>query len=607
MKRNVISVLLACCVITSLVLASCSGSTQTTQPATTQTAATQTTTTRTTTIPTTIIVTSTTASTIPAAATPLYGGTLTLFTVYSYQDTPGWDFPMTVNLSTAAEYANPFLEWPLVGDIEKYGPRGTNAFAFNTWEMVPEQYLGGSLAESWEVSPNGQSFTFHVRHGVMWTGNQKIGMAPRELTADDIVSSQKRALTRPGFAASFAWLKSISSTDKYTVVWTCNTYYVLWSWRMCGTVLGAIMAPETVAAGPTDWKNAVGTGPFILSDYVAGSGATYTRNTNYWGTANINGKNYQLPFIQTLIYPVIPDPSTQIAALRTGKIDWDPRVNLTNQNSLTSSAPNLIQNKYLSGSIYMYKFNRLTSQYFSNLSLRRALMIGTDLNSIANLVFNGGEIHSWPIGEGVPGYTPLDQLPASQKELYTYDAPKAKQMIAAAGYPNGFNIEIAISSSDSTEQDLASACAGMWAQIGVKATIKVMDPTAYGTAYANSSFKDGLIYPWAVVNPFVAFNQARSDVSGAIYKAGESTNFDTKYQTASSTVDAVQRTALVKQFALDFLDDAAVIPFANSYSLNCYWPWLKNYYGEVEASYYNQIPMVKLMWIDQNLKKSLGK
>jgi peptide/nickel transport system substrate-binding protein len=54
------------------------------------------------------------------------------------------------------------------------------------------------------------------------------------------------------------------------------------------------------------------------------------------------------------------------------------------------------------------------------------------------------------------------------------------------------------------------------------------------------------------------------------------------------------------------LADAGYVPFADPYLINCYWPWLKNYYGEIDAGYNNQVPLVSRIWIDQSLKKSLG-
>jgi hypothetical protein len=79
------------------------------------------------------------------------------------------------------------------------------------------------------------------------------------------------------------------------------------------------------------------------------------------------------------------------------------------------------------------------------------------------------------------------------------------------------------------------------------------------------------------------------------------------YLAASSTVDPIQRAAAIKTLSVAFMDDAGCIGLANPYVLNCYWSWMRNYNGEVDAIYYNQIPMIKKMWIDTNLKNSLGK
>ena len=606
MTRKILWLSLSVIMVAALALSSCTKTAPTTQTLTTTQTQTQTTQVTTTTTTTTSAVTTSSTS----SNTPVYGGTLNLYTVKGDHNPSGWDIPMTSDLGAAAVWANPVLEWLTVGDIEKYGAEGSKQYPFNTYEVVPEQYLGGELAETWEVASNPLRYIFHLRKGVMFTGNAKIGMAPRELTADDVVASEKRSITRAGFPASFAtWLKSITATNRYTVTWEFTNFFANWPWRIgCGTALGAVMAPETVAADPTDWRNLVGTGPFILKDYIAGVAATYDKNPNYWGSTTINGKQYQTPFISELRYPIISDESTLISALRVGKIDWAPRIKSIYATTLASSAPALIQNKYLGGQILFYRENRLKSQYLSNKTLRQALMIGTDLNAIAKTVYGGGEVVSWPIESSVPGYTPVDQMPAVQKQLFTYDAAKAKQMIIDAGYPNGFPLEIATATSDSAQIDIANALVDMWSKINVKATIKILDSTVAANVYNDVSYKDGLLYAFGDVNPFVSFNQYRSDVAGATYaKTGEPVDFTAMYWAASAESDQTKRTDMIKQLNLAAIEDAGTIPFTNAYILNCYWPWLKNYYGEVEASYYNQMPMVKIMWIDQTMKKSLGK
>ena len=288
MRKKLLWLGLSLALVAALVLSSCSTATSTVTTSTTATTA------ITTTATTTTVVTSatTTASTTTTAAnTPIYGGTFTMLNnanTSSNADPTGWDHMWAIALGQGSVWGNPYLEKLLIGDIEKYGPRGNNSFAFNLWEMTPEQYWTGLLATSWEINASPLTFTYHLRPGVMFTGNQKIGMAPREMTSADVLFSEMHAKNRPGFAAALAWVDSITTDGKYTVVWHCSSFYANWAWRWNGTALGQIWAHESMdaAGGAADWHNQVGTGPYILTDFVSGAGATYTRNPNYWGNRN---------------------------------------------------------------------------------------------------------------------------------------------------------------------------------------------------------------------------------------------------------------------------------------------------------------------------------
>ena len=79
--------------------------------------------------------------------------------------------------------------------------------------------------------------------------------------------------------------------------------------------------PETRAAGAEKYENHIGTGAFMFDEYVSGSHMSYKRNPDYWDTTIIDGQEYELPFIDKVVCPIIPDPSTRVAALRTGTFD----------------------------------------------------------------------------------------------------------------------------------------------------------------------------------------------------------------------------------------------------------------------------------------------
>jgi peptide/nickel transport system substrate-binding protein len=451
----------------------------------------------------------------------------------------------------------------------------------------------------------------------MFTANANIKMAAREMTSADVKFSEDRAKLRTGFAAALTWLASIDAPDKYTVVWNCASYYSLWAWRFNGTALGQIVTPEMEATDPAtqqplsnDWHNQTGTGPYILTDFVSGAGATYTKNPNYWGSTTINGVSYQMPFIQTVRYPIIPDESTQIAAIRTGKIDWDPKVLTRYSATLKQTSPDLIQSTYLLGNCDYLKINREnTASALSNKNLRRALMIATDFQTIKTVIYQGGEWYSWPLAPGVMGYTPFDQLPAQDKELWTYSVSDAKQTMAAAGYPNGFSMQIMVSSANSQQLDLANALVSMWAKAGITATINVVDATSAATAFDQVTYKDCLMQQFTVVKPETTMNIARAIGAGSIYGNNDpvGVTHEAMYTAMSTEPDPVKRAANIQKLSLSLMDDVGTIGFTNPYVINAYWPWFKNYYGELDASYYNAMPMIMRGWIDQKMKTSLGK
>jgi len=518
----------------------------------------------------------------------------------------------TSDLGSGARWGNPYMEWLLTGDIAKYGlgPGADGSFAFNLYEGVPEFKYGGVVASSWTVQLTPVlTYTWTIRQGIMFTGNTNIGMAPRALTAADVVYSEQRAMSRSGFAAAFSWLSSTQATGTYTVVWTCASFYTNWAWRLGGTALGQIWAQEVVNAtaqgGPDNWKNACGSGPFMLTSYIQGSSAEYTRNPNYWASVTINGKSYQEPFIQKLDYPIIPDVSTQIAAVRTGKLDWDPKVPITYQANLASSAPQMTAAEYTSGNVDFLKFNRLTSTVVNQQAVRQALMIGTDLNTIATLEYGGGVAYSWPLAPGAAGYVPLNQLPAATQTLWTYNPTLAKQMLTSAGFPNGFTIQLDVGPVQ-TEQDVANILASEWKQINVTVKINVIDATTSAAEYNNVTYKDAMFSSFTVVNPFTALNLARAGLAGSTYLTSDPSGMEAMYVQAAANADVASRELQLEKLNIAYQTDVGAIGFANAYVLNCYWPWLKNYYGEIDASYYNQIPMIKRMWIDQSLKSGLG-
>ncbi|GAI38768.1 unnamed protein product, partial [marine sediment metagenome] len=243
------------------------------------------------------------------------------------------------------DIANSYAETLLVGDLQK-GPRGTNEWAFQAQAFVPPHIQKGQLVESWEFT-DPKTLTFKVRQGVYWQDKPGV-MDARELTADDLVYHFTRQLEAPKEYLFKPFVDHFSAPDKYTFVAHLKGFHANWAYRMgWGYFCLVASTPESVEAGPADWRNAVGTGPFMLVDYVEGSSVTYEKNPNYWGTTVIDGKEYKLPFVDKLVRPIILDESTRLAALRTAKVDYDYVIEWKYTDSLEKTNPELNKFRWL--------------------------------------------------------------------------------------------------------------------------------------------------------------------------------------------------------------------------------------------------------------------
>ncbi|KKK71188.1 hypothetical protein LCGC14_2916430, partial [marine sediment metagenome] len=271
---------------------------------------------------------------------PQYGGTFT-YTYWSITkaDPPSPDIQDELYIST--RWLNPVQEMPLIADFEKYGPRGTGESQFSMAGYIPAKFQKGHLLESWEVTP--EKITWHVRPGIYWAADNVDWMENRELTAQDMVDD---ILYFRGAESKGKFLRDLTgeiyTTGKYTlVIETPGGFDITLMYKLGYEDRALISPPEMVAAGADKWENQVGTGPFMFKEYVVGSHMTFERNPNYWDTTIINGKEYQLPFFDEWVQPIIPDASTLVAALRTGKIDYDYSVEARHWETLDTTAPEL--------------------------------------------------------------------------------------------------------------------------------------------------------------------------------------------------------------------------------------------------------------------------
>ncbi len=546
----------------------------------------------------------------PTVEVPKYGGELALSAVMD---------PIIFDERGSPFHANAYTlqltnEELVIGDWAR-GPAGTGEADF-TLTVGGFRFITGCLAESWEIPKLGH-IIFHIRKGVHYALNPNSEASRlvngRELTAYDVATTLNEYKTTPGSAASYAdFVKAtVTAPDKWTVDIQIPPQYME---DISVTMdYASICAPEVWQkyGSMRDWRNSVGTGPFILTDYIAGSLVTLSRNPNYWMKDPVGqGKGNQLPYLDGVKFVIIQDNSTRLAALRTGKIDVLHGITWTDAGSLRNTSPALLEKKYYgTGGMAISMRTDKPELPFSKKDVRRALMMATDFETIKKDYCGGdAQILTWPIiyqKEYADAYLPLEEAPASVQELYVYNPDKARQLLKDAGYPNGFKTKIVCTFAG---VDYLSIIKDMWAKVGVSLEIDPVEVGAFTGITAKREY-DQMIFSGAglVANLYIM-----ETLRGHIAFGNLSHINDPRCEEAYtkmcelSVLNPTEANRVHKELMSYVLDQAWAIPYVTPASYNMWWPWLKNYHGESDLGRSNFPKWARFVWIDQGLKKSMG-
>ena len=551
----------------------------------------------------------------PAAAQePQYGGSITFLDGYGAQWPPtGWD--PAIGIWTVQNWVEPYLETLLAADYEKYGPRGTNEAPFQISQGNPLTMLKGRLAESWSL-PDANTIIYKIRQGIMW-GEVPGVMKSRELAAQDVVSSLLRnmneEIARNGFGARYyKVMESMTAKDRYTIEIKLENFIADW-WLFYGYAVWAgagIIPPELLTAGSNDWKNhrGIGTGPFFLEDYVEGSHIEYVKNPNYWDSPiTINGKEYKVPFLDGFRKTLIQDKSTQIAALRTGKIDVMDNVQNKYLQSLKTSSPQI---KYL-GKVEERAWRigmRQDRKPFADIKVRKALAMAIDRQAVTNTVWGGeaktlnAEVHS-SMGEAY--FTELEDLPQSTQECFSYNPDRAKLLLAEAGFPNGFESTLQTFAGEPFE-DLAALLQAFWKDIGVGVKIDVRESTALEGILSANDHEPITLIVYSSGLPFLTLSGLFNPDSHYNVNEVDLPELKALYEQAEKTIGVDEQAKLLKELNQKWHAGCHFAYLPTPLVSLAIWPWVENYYGEVnDTATFTVGHIFSRAWLNSDLKKEI--
>jgi len=327
------------------------------------------------------------------------------------------------------------------------------------------------LAVSWDVAPDGLTYTFKLREGVKWHDG-------KPFTAADVAYSiGLMKQSHPRGRAVFAHVQSIETPDPLTVVLHLDTPV---PYLIRGFAAGeAPIVPKHVYEGTDPVTNPnnsapVGTGPFRFKEWVRGSHILYVRNDDYWDAPR--------PYLDQLIVKFILDPAGRSAALESGEADVGYRTPV----ALSDVARLMKEGKLgfetdgyaYSNNVASIDFN-LENPYFSKPEVRQAVAHAIDIQAVCKTIYYGTYTPcSAPIAPFQKEYHSPDPSP------YAYDRAKAEALLDAAGYPRGadrmrFKVRFDAASTIEEARRLAEFVRASLARIGIAVEIRTPDVGTY--------------------------------------------------------------------------------------------------------------------------------
>ena len=303
--------------------------------------------------------------------------------------------------------------------------------------------IGPGLAESWEVSPDAKTFTFHLRKNAQWHSNKSF-KPTRPANADDVIFSFERQWkdSNPYHKVSGGGydyfgdmgmpdlLDSIEKVDDYTVkitLKTPNTPFLADLAMDFATIQSKEYADALLKAGHPEQidQEPIGTGPFEFVAYQKDTTIRFRKFDGYWGDK---------PKLDTLVFAITKDPAVRLAKLRAGECQMAPYPSPADLPSIKAD-PKLQLMSQPGLNIGYLAFNNLKKP-FDDVRVRRALSMAIDKKAILEAVYQGaGQPAKNLIPPTLWGYN--DSIVD-----YPHDPDAAKKLLAEAGYPDGFETDL---------------------------------------------------------------------------------------------------------------------------------------------------------------------
>lgn len=412
---------------------------------------------------------------------------------------------------------------------------GTREVLFNIFEGLVKPNSDGEMipavAEKYTLSEDGTTYTFTLREGVKFHNGQTV-------TAEDVVYSINRCAAVPEgqekpLVAAFSAVKSVEALDEKTVAVTIAQRDL------------EFISYMTAAIIPADYENQdtapVGTGPFKFVSRTPQQDFVMERFEDYWGAP---------AWLDKVTYKICENADALVMNLNGGSIDLcahltSAQASQLNQNfQVLEGTMNLVQAIYLNNQ----------AKPFDNQMVRQALCYAIDRQGIMDMVADG---HGTAVGSSIyPAFAKyfLPEL----VDKYPHDVAKAKELLAQAGYPDGFDMTISVPNNYQPHMDTAEVVAEQLREAGINVTIQPVEwSTWLDTIYNGRQFQATVVGVDAANMTARAMLERFTSDYGKNFINYNNPAYDALFQQAINAQDEATQTDLYKQMEAMLADTAA--------------------------------------------------
>ena len=433
------------------------------------------------------------------------------------------------------------------------------------------------LAESWDISDDGLTYTFHLREGVKFHNG-------KELDAEDVKYSLERQLDPDVGSAGrgdLTMIDTIEVVDENTVKITLQTPTGPFLAALGGRY-NAIIPKDSAPDGETLRRTAIGTGPFMVEEFVPTEKLVLVKNPDYWE----EGK----PYLDRLVIQVIPDEQTILAGLRTGEIDMATLEDAKNY-LLLEGDENLVLTRTPA-----IKHDTLElppdTPPVDDIRVRQAILLALDKEAI----MEAGILGLGRVVGGMPPAMTYWSLPPEELPNQTRDLEKAKELLAEAGYPDGFDMTLRTIVGYGTMAADAPVIAANLKDIGINVEVETVDLGVWIEDWRNLREPITRNAWGGFMDPdLLYYRHFHTPPEGMDFRRWNNAEADEILDKARSAVDPAERKEYYDEIQRMLAEDPVMIPLYSPDLLNAMQPYVKDYVQHPSGWYYG----FNDTWLDQ--------